>query len=122
MSKKKQPKVFTAPEKWDWYTMPYYDDTLLPFRPTVVEWWWAYLGAPNPPIGERMWNDIKSYMNGHSRGVCGDKHLNKTRGSTPYDPRNSIEQARIDRILAYARVRHQHPITLPAVMDFSHFV
>lgn len=125
MSKKKQPKakVFTPPEKWDWYTMPYFDDVLLPFRPTEVEWWWAYLGAHGPPVGEREWDDItghiKNYGSGRHKTIT---KINKSRGSTGADPTMLIEQIRIDRILAYARVRHQHPITVPAVMDFSHFV
>jgi hypothetical protein len=118
MSKRKQPAVFVPPKEWTWYALTsYWNHVLLPFKPTLVEFWWAIDEAPLPPLGERFWNKNREKID-----MYAGKRIMKARGYDDMDPARMYEAAHTERILSYARIRHLHPITLPAVMDFTHFI
>ncbi len=116
MSKKKSTEL---PELWTYYRVRgYHNVALLPFKPTLVEFWWTIYSNPPPPIGDRYWANIEQQIKNWG---C-DAVPYKERGSDACHPYGNIDDTRIATILNYARVRHQHPLLPPAVMDFSHFV
>lgn len=115
--KKKEPKPFTLPALWTWWSMPYYSNVLLPFKPTHEEWWWAYRGAASQPLTEYEVERIRQSMEAHRK-----YKITRTRRSTNQSPSGLIEDGQIARITSYAIIREKHPLVLPATMTDEHFI
>lgn len=108
---------------WRWYTNAWIGEYPVPFKPTLVEFIWIYLGAP-APIREDDWRNIENYVK-----ACTDhRYLDvaKARGredvAVEAVPGLGYDRIWMNNILDYARIRDKHPLRKPAAMTFEHFL
>jgi hypothetical protein len=119
MSKRKQPAVFVPPKLWTWWKIVgHYDHCLLPFRPTALEFFYCRAGVLGATIIEdRRIEAARVFLDKH-----GAEKVMRARGYKDMEARQYFGDVEVERIIKYATIRHLHPVTLPAVMDFTHFI